>query len=73
VDAQMKFYKTMALRRGCETWVMVSRDKSRLQAAEMRFLRSVIGTTIRDTITDYDSGSKLCIESLNATVKNIER
>jgi hypothetical protein len=42
---QTKFYKTMAIRNGlhgCETWVMTSWGKSRLQAAGMRFLRSVV-------------------------------
>lgn len=48
VDTQMKFCKTMAVRSGlygCETWVMTSRDKSSLQAAEMQFLKSVTGIT----------------------------
>jgi hypothetical protein len=43
------------------------------QAAEMRYLRSVIGTAIRDKIRNYDSGNKLCLENLNDTVKNTER
>jgi hypothetical protein len=48
IDTQMNFYKAMAMRGGlygCEIWVMTSRDKSRLQAAEVQFLRSVIGVT----------------------------
>jgi sarcosine oxidase delta subunit len=71
VDAQMKFYETMELWSGicgCEKWVVVSRDENRLQTAEMRFLRSVIVTTIRDTIRNDDSRNKLCIGSLNGTV-----
>jgi hypothetical protein len=53
MDTQTKFYKTWAIRNGlfsCEAWVMTSRDKSRPQAAEMRFMRSAIGTTRRNTI-----------------------
>ena len=39
----MKFYKVVArptLLNGCETWVTTKRDMTRLEAAEMRFLRS---------------------------------
>jgi hypothetical protein len=42
IDTQMKFYKNMTIMSdlyGCEAWVMTSRDKSRLQAAETGFLR----------------------------------
>jgi hypothetical protein len=53
IDTQINFYKTVAIRGGlCETWVMISRGKSRLQAAEVWFLRSVIGVTRRDMITN---------------------
>jgi hypothetical protein len=54
-------------------WVVVSRDKNRLQTAEMRGLRSVIGTTIRDKIRNNDSRIKLCIESLMIPLTNAER
>ena len=40
----MKFYKVVArptLLYGSETWVSTKRDMTRLEAAEMRFLRSV--------------------------------
>ena len=40
----MKFYKVVArptILYGSETWVTTTRDKTRLEAAEMRFLRSV--------------------------------
>ena len=30
---------------GCETWVLKDRDKTRLQAAEVKVLRSVVGVT----------------------------
>jgi hypothetical protein len=43
-DTQMKFYKAVArptLLYGSETWVTTKRDVTCLQAAEMRFLRSV--------------------------------
>jgi len=44
----MKFYKVVArpsLLCGSETWVYTRRDMTGLEAAEMRFLRSVTGYT----------------------------
>jgi len=44
----MKFYKAVArpsLLYGSETWVTTKRDMTPLEAAEMRFLRSVTGYT----------------------------
>jgi len=44
----MKFYKVFArpkLLYGSETWVTTKRDMTRLEVAEMRFLRSVTGYT----------------------------
>ena len=52
-DTQMKFYKVVArpsLLYGSETWVTTTRDMTRLEAAEMRFLRSVKGYTRLDKI-----------------------
>jgi hypothetical protein len=72
IDTQMKLYKTVAVRSGlyvCETLVMRSRDKSSLQAAEIRFFGSDIGMTKRDKIINYDIRNKLHMESLNYTVK----
>jgi nitrate reductase alpha subunit len=52
-DTQMKFYKVVArpsLLYGSETWVTMKRDMTRLEVAEMRFLRSVPGYTRLDKI-----------------------
>ena len=49
----MKFYKVVArpsLLHGSETWVTTERDTTGLEAAEMRFLRSVTGYTRLDKI-----------------------
>ena len=49
----MKFYKVVArptLLYGSETWVTATRDMTRLEAAEMRFLRNVKGYTRLDKI-----------------------
>jgi predicted esterase YcpF (UPF0227 family) len=47
----MKFYKVVArptLLYSSDTWVTTKRDMTRLEAAEMRFLRSVKGYTRLD-------------------------
>ena len=52
-DTQMKFYKVVvrpSLLYGSETWVTTKRDKTCLEAAEMCFLRSVMGYTRLDKI-----------------------
>ena len=49
----MKFYRVVArpsLLYDSETWVTTKRDMTRLEAAEMRFLRSVAGCTRLDKI-----------------------
>jgi hypothetical protein len=49
----MKFYKVVArpsLLYSSETWVTTKRDMTRLEAAEMSFLRSVTGYTRVDKI-----------------------
>jgi len=52
----MKFYKVIArpsLLYGCETWVTTKRDVTGLEAAELRFIRSVTGYTRLDKIRSY--------------------
>jgi len=51
-DTQMKFYKVVAKPTlyGSETWVTTKRDMTRLEAAEMHFLRSVKRYAILDKI-----------------------
>jgi hypothetical protein len=49
----MKFYEVIArptLLNGSETWLTTERDMTRLEAAEMRFIRSVKGYTRLDKI-----------------------
>ena len=51
----MKFYKVVArptLLYSSETWVTTTRDMTRLESAEMRFLRSVKGYTRLDKINE---------------------
>ena len=52
-DTQTKFYKVVArltLLYGSATWVTTTRHMTRLEAAEMRFLRSIEGYTRLDKI-----------------------
>ena len=52
-DTQIKFYKFVArptLLYSSKTWVTTTRDMTRLEAAEMRSLRSVRGYTRLDKI-----------------------
>jgi len=52
-DIQMKFYEVVARPTplyGSEVWVTTTRDMTRLEAAELRFLRSVKGYTKLDKI-----------------------
>jgi hypothetical protein len=49
----MKYYKTMAvpiLTYGSKSWVISKKDKDKIQATEMRFLRRVTGCTGVDRI-----------------------
>jgi len=53
----MKFYKVVArpsLLYGSETWVTTKRDITRIEAAEMRSVRSVTGYTRLDKIRSED-------------------
>jgi hypothetical protein len=37
---------------GSENWVLTEKDKNRIQAAQMRFLRSTMGITRQDRLTN---------------------
>jgi hypothetical protein len=66
-DTQMKCYKFVArstLLYGSETWVTTKRDMTRLEAAEMRFLRSVQGCTRLNKIISEIIGKELEISGI---------
>ena len=66
-ETQMKFYKVVArpsLLYGSETWVTTQRDMTRLEAAEMRVLRSVTGYTRLDKIRSEDIRQELEISGI---------
>jgi hypothetical protein len=54
-ETQTKFYKVVArptLLHGSETWVTTERDMTGLEAAEIRFIRSVEGYTRLNKISE---------------------
>jgi hypothetical protein len=66
-ETQMKFYKVVATPSplyGSETWVNTKRDMTRLEAAKMRFLRSVTGYTTLDKIRNEDIRQELDIPGI---------
>ena len=75
-DTQMKFYRTMAIpliAYGSETWVSLKKDESRVQAAEMRFLRGVKGYSRQDRIRNEKIRTELNVQPLNETLKTYKR
>jgi len=64
----MKFYNVVArpsLHYGSETWVTTKRDMTRLEAAEMLFLRSVAGYTRLDKIRSEATRKELEISAMH--------
>ena len=49
---------------GHETWVMTESIRSRVQAAEMRFLRRVAGISLRDRVRSSVTRERLGVEPL---------
>ncbi|TWW62298.1 hypothetical protein D4764_04G0009450 [Takifugu flavidus] len=49
---------------GHQHWVMTKRTRSRIQAAEMSFLRRVAGLNLRDRVRSSDIREELRIEPL---------
>ena len=60
--AKMQVYNAMVvpiMTYGCESWVLMEKEKSRLQATEMSILRKVIGVTRMDHIRNEEIGCRL--------------
>lgn len=67
-ETQLKFYKVMAvpvLMYGSENWALTRSERRRIEAAEMRFLRSVAGYTLLDQKRSTDIRTELEIFNLN--------
>jgi hypothetical protein len=52
---------------GCENWVLTERDKNRIQAEEMRSLRSTLEVTRHDRLSNEAIWKTLKLNSLNNT------
>ena len=65
---QIKFYKVMAvpvLMYGSENWSLNRSDKRKIEAAEMRFLKSMAGYTLWDKKRSSDIREQLGIFNIN--------
>ena len=72
-DTKTKFYKVMAtpmLTYGSETWTITKKDQSRIQSAEMKFLRKVKGCTLEDQIKNSEIRKELNIFCMNDRIEN---
>jgi hypothetical protein len=74
-ETLFRFYKIMAiptLLYGSEYWTLTKRQKSRLEAAEMRFLRSVAGYRLIDHRRNEDIREELQIIDINSRIKDYQ-
>jgi hypothetical protein len=62
-----------ALKRGSETWVLNYRDKQRLEAAQMRFLRPLLGYIKLDRQRNVDIRERLRVQSIVEEIKIYRR
>jgi hypothetical protein len=53
---------------GSENWVLSEKDKNRIQAAKMRFLRATLGVTRQDRLTNEAIRKTLKVDNLNDTI-----
>jgi hypothetical protein len=57
---------------GSETWVLTAKDRRRLEAAQMRFLRSVCGVTLRGKIKSETIRTQLREDNTVAEIRYYE-
>ena len=65
--AKLSIYRSIyvpTLTNGHELWVVTERTRSRIQAAEMSFLRRVAGLSLRDKVRSSDIRRELGVEPL---------
>jgi hypothetical protein len=73
---QMKFYKVMALPvllYGSEAWTIKRKNMRKIQATEMRYLRSVKGYTNLGLIKNEDIRKELDIDSTQYKIENYRK
>jgi hypothetical protein len=62
-----------ALKYGSETWVLNKRDKQRLEAAQMRYLRPLLGKTKLDRQKNVDIRERLRVQSTVEEIQTYQR
>jgi len=65
---KVKVFKTIyrpILTFGCETWTLTKKEKNRIQAVEMKYLRRVRGLTVIDKVRNRKIRDELDIEPIS--------
>jgi hypothetical protein len=62
-----------ALQFGSEAWVLKKRDEQRLEAAQMKFLRHLLGVTKLDRERNQSVGKKLGVQNIVLEIKQYQR
>ena len=70
---RLRVYNIFAMPDGCEVWALKKRDKQRLTAAEMRFMRRTAGYKLRDRKRSEDMLKVLNVIPKLNRVKNYRK
>jgi hypothetical protein len=62
-----------ALQYGSETWVLGAENKRRIETSEMRFLRSVLGVSLRDKMRSEDVRKQLNTERMVEEIQEYQK
>jgi hypothetical protein len=62
-----------ALQYGSETWVLRAEDKRRIETSEIRFLRSVLGVSLRDKIRSENVRKQLNSERMVEEIQEYQK
>jgi hypothetical protein len=62
-----------ALQCGSETWVLRTEGKMRIETSKMRFLRSVLGVSLRDKIRSENVRKQLNIERMVEEIQEYQK
>jgi hypothetical protein len=62
-----------AFKYGSETWMLNKRDKQRLEAAQMRFVRPLLGYTKLDRQRFVDIRERLRVQSIVEEIQTYQR
>ena len=68
-EVMYKMYYSPILTYAAETWTMTRREESKIQASEMRFLRSMIGKTRRDRVRNEDVRKEIGVDKMNDRIE----